>query len=251
MTDQSNVFSNEDPQGNPQQNPTPSNPTDIFANQLKSIMNEDGTQKYGTVEGALKGAEHAQQYIPQLKSQVSTLEAELVAAKAEIAKMGSVEDVVSRLTAPTQKPDDQSQPTQAPALSEEAVLNLFKQASQDLKVADQAQDNEDLVQKTMVEKFGEKAGDVLSAKAQQLNTTPKALQELARQNPSIVLSMFNETTTTQPTSSSVSLPIINPGDTAPVVPPIMSLLNRAESPSAESYKKAKATIYAKFKVEES
>lgn len=242
MTDQSDVFNNNQPQGNPQQTaPASTNP---FSDHLASITNEDGTQKYGTVEDALKGAKHAQEHIPQLKSQNSTLEAENIALKAQVAQQGTLEDVVSRLTAQSNQPDAGSPPALPAGMTEESVVQLIN----NIKVNDQAVSNEKSVQEILVEKFGSKANEMVQAKAQEMGTTVQHLQEIARTSPTMALSLFQAapTQTTQSVSSSVVMPAAS--DPTPVRPKVLDLLSGSSGVS-DTFKASKAETYRKLGVE--
>lgn len=89
MTDQSDILSgNSTPaEAAPAQTvttdvaPVTQNPSHL--EQLRSIRNEDGLQKYASVEDALTGTAHAQEFIKTLKNEKADLEAKLEAERRE------------------------------------------------------------------------------------------------------------------------------------------------------------------------
>ena len=72
----------------PQETPAPAPAAaDPFADQLKAIVDPaTGAQKYSNVSDAFKGLEHAQNYIPTLKSEISDKDAKLAELQAELDK---------------------------------------------------------------------------------------------------------------------------------------------------------------------
>ena len=222
MADQS-VFEGNNPSGTPDTN---TNPETILADQLKTIVNEDGNQKYDNVTKALEGLKNSQEYIPQLKTELSGAQAEISALKEQLAKTEAVEDVVSRLTQNQQAPTQKETP-QVTGLDENAVVNLFNQLSaQQQQQATEAQ-NEAQVSNALSVKYGDKAAEVLNAKAAELGTTREALQEQARKNPQLVLAAFGQNNSQSGvTTSSVN---IQPGivDEEPLQAPEKSVLTGA------------------------
>jgi len=243
MTDQSVFNNNNTPQGNPQQ--TPSTPGS-YADQLASITNEDGTQKYGTVDDVLKGAKHAQEYIPQLKSQLSTAEAEIIALKAQVAQQTSLEETVSRLATPPAQTPPASQPAPTAGMTEESVQALIANS----KIQDQANINEGAFSKSLVEKYGDKAEEVVTAKALEMGVTAQYLQDMARTSPHMALTLF-QTAPAQPalpTTPGVSVPQGTPQ--AVVRPPALDLLKGNKGQVSDSFKQAQADTYLRLGVEE-
>lgn len=177
-------------------NQEPTQNTNVFSDQLKSIVNENGEQKYTSVDEALKGLSHSQQYIPQLQSQLSEKDAELATLREELSKRQSVEDVVSRLTAQKQEASEPIAAPQQPvdnSLNEEAVLNIVAQYSQQQQAASVAVNNQKLVSDTLEQKFGTKAGEVVAAKASELGLTPERIGQIASESPAAALAMFGQT----------------------------------------------------------
>src|SRR5690606_3151116 len=131
MSDQTNVFA-EQPEVNestkaPVNNQAP-DANSQYADLLNTIKNEQGQPKYDSLPKALEALVHSQQYIPQLKTELQTREQELATLRAELEKRSTVEDVVSRLTAQQDKPQDQGTPPATSGLDEQAVLQLVQKA---------------------------------------------------------------------------------------------------------------------------
>ena len=62
------------PQATPESITPAANPSDLFTDQLAAIKNDQGVPKYDTVEKAIEALQHSQQYIPELKTQMSNQE---------------------------------------------------------------------------------------------------------------------------------------------------------------------------------
>lgn len=228
---------------------TPPTSIDAFADQLAAIKNEDGLQKYASVDEALKGAANAQTYIPQIKGELATKDATIATLQAELDKRASVEDVVSRLTAPTpQEPPATVTPAAAAGLDEDAAFKLFEKLSEQKERASALFNNRQKVSDALNAKFGENLGSEMAAKAAQLGTTPKALGDMASENPDVVLALFS--TTAAPvaglTNTSHNIPPVNP-DNEPLKAPTKSLLSGSTSKEqAEFMRKIKADTYKKY-----
>lgn len=251
MADQPNVFdvSPAITQEPVQSNPAPSDAS--YADLLSSIVNESGKPKYDSIPKALEGLANAQQYIPQLKTELERKEAELLALKAKLDQQASVEEVVARLTAQQQQAPAQDTPPQASGLDEQAVVNLVKNVLNQTKQQESAVNNTLKVQEALTAKFGDKTVEVLEAKARELGTTRQELGQLASQNPSLVLALFGTTANkaASPTIGSVNIPSSYSPERAPLEKPGKSLLSGATSKEqAEYMRKIKEDVYARHGV---
>jgi len=247
LPDQTNVFATPDSSQPAQQQSTPISP---FADQLAGIKKEDGTQKYDSVEKALEGAAHAQDYIPQLQSTLATKDAELVQLRAELDKRQSVEEVVSRITQPQEAPVTEPTAQVPQGLSTEDVAKLVQQELVKSQQQSTAQANVQKVANGIQEKFGANANDVVANKARELNTTTAALEQLASQSPEMVMALFNTAPqgTVSPTAGSHTIPQ-QPAGHEPLAPPESSLLSGSTSAKqVEFYKKVEADVHRKFGV---
>lgn len=238
-----NVFDGGQP---PPQN-EPSN--DKLATLLASITNEDGKQKYDNVEKAIEALVHSQTYIPQIKSQLTEKEQELERVKAELAKREAVEDVVKRLAA--SKNQDADDPQLNVGLDEQTVQKLVEEnlgrvlSQRDAQVAYQT--NVSKVQDTLVQKFGDKAGEVVAARAAELGITPKDIEKMAGSNPVIALELFKAqgVQTPNPTTHGRNIPPVNDRVEELKRPEKSLLRGGSNKERAEFMKKIRDQVYAK------
>lgn len=248
MSDQTSVFTEPTQVTQPpvtQQAPNP------YEDLLKGIKNEAGLPKYATLEDALNALKHSQDYIPQVKSQLSQKDQELADLRAKLEQHQSLEDVVSRLTKPTQ-PDTKDDPPSVSGLDESAVMKLVQQQLERNQQTLSAQANQQQVENALKAKYGDKAGDVVKQRAAELGLTPQALGELSSKSPQAVLALFNTQGSQgpKPTTSSV-----NTSSFQTVVPtlerPTKSLLTGASSRDQTAYmQKIKEEVYRKHGIDQ-
>lgn len=193
MADQpNNVFSGEPtpPATNqPQAEVTP--PSDNLEDLLKNIKNEQGEQKYKSLQDALVALDHSQRYIPELKTQLSGTVEELNRMKEQMGKFQNIEDTVQRLLAQQQIEKPVTTPSSS-GLDEQAVLKLVSDSLQKNKQVETMEANMKSVHDALVSRFGDKVIETLENKAKELNTTRQALGELAKSNPKLVLALFED-----------------------------------------------------------
>lgn len=254
MADQPNLFDSTTPTVETQ--PTGGAPVTqpsgdvVFADLLKHIVNENGQQKYDSIPKALEGLAHAQNFIPQLKTEVQLKDAEIAKLRAELEQKQALEEVVGRLTA-TQQSTVKDEPPITSGLDEQAVMNLVKQTLMQTKQQESAQANILKVQETLSSKYGEKTVEVLESKARELGTTRQELGKLASQNPQLVLALFNVQASpgAKPTTTSVTLPSSYQPARDELKRPEKSLLSGSTSKEqAEFMRKIKEDVYAKYGV---
>lgn len=186
MTDQS-VF--DEPQVKPQETPAqqPSQES-ALADQLKGILNDNGEPKYSTLEEALKGAAHAQTYITELKGKLSEFEGKYTQTQAELDKRESIEQTVARLQA---NQNQGNQETPAPkGLDEASISELINQQFTQRDQLSKAQTNESSVNTALQQKFGDKANEIVKAKAAELGISIARVKELSQESPQAVLALF-------------------------------------------------------------
>ena len=123
MTDQSDILGNEVATQlattTADQTAVNSNP---YADKLSAIRNDEGLQKYASVDDALTSAVHAQEFIKTLKDEKSNLTEELADYKAQLAKRLSVEDAVSEIAS-----TNAARVTPGAGLSREEVFSLMEE----------------------------------------------------------------------------------------------------------------------------
>ncbi len=223
MTD--SLFSDNSTQTN-----TETSSVDVVATKLFNIKNEKGEPKYDSLEKAIGALEASQAFIPQLKDENERLKQELEAYKADLAKRDTVEDVISRFTTSRQS-QEQSHTSDVPkGLDEAAVQEMLQRTLTEREKAAVASQNVSAVRNALVSKFGDKAQEVVAAKAAELGLTMDALSSLSASSPQAVLSWFQASTPTSsgaPVRSSVNLPDAKPKEG--ITPPSKSLVRGGAS----------------------
>ena len=246
-TDQSAFNQNDQQQATPaQQEPSQQS---AFTDQLSMIKNENGEQKYDSVPKALDALAHSQQYIPQLKTEVSAKDAEIAALKEELSKREAVGDVVDKLTAQQAQPESTPQVS---GLNEQDVLNLVQNFSQQQAQQQTAATNEKLVSDALFGQYGDKTQEVVANKAAELGMTVEALQGLSQTSPQAALQLFGTSATSAPktTSGSINISAQAPKETFDVAPPEKSLLRGASTNEQIDYlRKIRESVYKKHNVQ--
>lgn len=211
MTDQTLFSESKTTDGS---DPTPTN-ENIFADQLKSIVNEKGEQKYQSVEDALKALEHAQKHIQTLEAETSSSKDQMAQLQAELDKRESVEDAVKRLTQPNQQ-QQSTEPTKPTdnALGSEDVMKIVTDALNNQRSQDQSNTNLNIVQKQLIELHGDKAAEVISKRAKELGTTPTELEKLSRSNPTMALKLLGGEEKPKPEPKPTHSSVIPPREVA-------------------------------------
>lgn len=236
MADQPNVFS----EGGTPPAVAPAAPAaaapqlDAYATMLGSIKNEQGAQKYDSIEKALEALKHSQEYIPSLKTELEKKEEELAELRANKDKYENLEAIVQRLTATNT--NGEGQPPATKGLDEQAVSELVRRTLAETEMTRKATDNLNKVQKALVEKFKDKASDVVKQKAAELGVSTKELEELAKKSPALTLQLFNTKAGESPsiTSTDFSSQLHTQAPPA-VAPPKRSLLAGASSKEVTDY----------------
>jgi len=243
MTTEQSAFNNQ--QETPAQQPSQES---AFTDQLSMIKNENGEQKYNDIPKALDALAHSQSYIPQLKSEVETKEAEIARLTEELNKRAAVEDVVDKLTA------QQAQPESTPQVSgmnEQEVLNLVQNFSAQQQQQSVAVNNEKQVSDALFTQYGEKTQEVVSSKAAELGMTVEALQSLSQTSPQAALQLFGSSVQPQTKATTGSINIsAQPQEANFDVPaPEKSLLRGASTNDQIDYlRQLRNSVYQKHNV---
>lgn len=234
MTDQS-VFSNDPTPATKPQDTTQGQPN-AYEDLLKTIVNEQGQPKYANLGEALKALQHAQGYIPEIKTQLTAREQEVLRLQAELEQRQSIEDVVSRLAKPNQS-DVRDNPPPTSGLDESAVMRLVQETLERQAQLSAAQTNQAQVEQALKAKFGDKTKEVVQQRAAELGLTTQALGELSSKSPQAVLALFNTqgTHNPQPTRSSVNIPPNRLPDSPALERPTKSLLSGASTKEQMEY----------------
>lgn len=154
-------------------------------------------KKYSTVEDLAKAYLHADNHIKKIESENNDLRIKTEAAK-------SVDDILAGLKGTTENTDSShTTPTQDPDNGVKEEVDLEKLLEQKLAERDQqsqAATNKKMVIDALSAKYGNRAGEVFEAKAQELGTD---LETLSAQAPQLVLQAFGVNDST-PSSSAPS-----------------------------------------------
>lgn len=189
MTDQNSLFkaNQETPGGEENKGGNPNTPANSALDTLLgTIKNERGEQKYRSVEDALVGLAHAQSYIPEVKNELRTTQAQLAELQKQAEKVNTLEQTILELT---QRGEKKETPT--PSISEESIAGIVASQMQALKQQDVATQNAEFVRSAIIKQFGtERAADVFNAKAAELGMTPEDLTQIAVKSPKAALAMI-------------------------------------------------------------
>ena len=250
MPDQ-DIFDDTQPNPKPVETPPTSQP-DPFADKLMAIKNENGEPKYKTGEAALEALQASQQFIETLKTEKQGVLTDLEKAKAELAKMGNIDDFVKRI-APNAEPEP-TKPTseKSQSLSEEEITKLLETALSKREQESRAKANLDSVIVEVSKTHGDKAASVIAQRAKDLQTTPEALRELAKTNPTMALTLLNVKVqpSAQP-SRSTTIPPIHSSESnpAPVFEKGVARGGFSNKELVDRWRQVKDFTYKELKVE--
>ena len=131
-------------------------------------------RKYKSLEDALRSVPHAQGHI-------SNLEKELAELREDLNKRLSAEEAMEKILEARNSRNEEGTPP--PEFTPEALKDLVRNTYKDMTAEDKAALNIEQADKAMREKWGEKAGDMLAQKAQELGVSLKFLQDAASTSP--------------------------------------------------------------------
>jgi hypothetical protein len=135
-------------------------------------------KKYSSVEDALKSVPHAQKHI-------QTLESELAAAREELTKRKTTEELLDEI-----KSGIQPQITSAGSeFDQDKLLKLVDQTLEQKERQRAAKTNAETVASKFTDKYGQKAEEVYNTIARDSGLTVQQLNSLAASSPKIVLKL--------------------------------------------------------------
>lgn len=201
MTDQS-IFepqaTNQTLEVQQQQTPTAApqaQPQPTFDAQLSMIVNENGEQKYKSVDEALKGAAHAQSHISTLTSKL----AELEKANERATTLESVMEAMSNST------EQQVVPTSVAGLDETQVAEMFNNFYNTAEHEKVAAANEQNFSSDLTKAYGDKARETMQAKALELGVDESFVRDMARKSPVAAKKLLGLETSHVPASMQSSI----------------------------------------------
>ena len=167
-----------------QATPMTTTPAEDYMEQLASIRNEDGLQKYASIRDALTGTAHAQEFIRTLKEEKAALELEREALVDELANRMSVEEAMSQVA--SQQPQVQTVQT---GVGREDVYSIMK----DYEQSKVRESNRKSVIDTLVNHCAgdsNKASEMIANRLSSVGLTRDQLSELAETSPKAVFELF-------------------------------------------------------------
>lgn len=201
MADQASIFENKEvKQETPaQEAPDQQNQSSPLEDLLKEIKREDGSQKYATVEDALKGQVHAQKTIFDLKNETKDKDSKMSEYEQKLQELDALKEAVAALT---QKKEEQ---TSTKPFSEEDIQKQVTKAMNEARSKETSEQNIKAVLGTLNEKFGAEAEKTFYSKGQELGFSAEEMNALAASKPKAVFTMLglNE-------SGGKQAPVFNP-----------------------------------------
>lgn len=166
---------------------------------LAGILNENGEQKYKTLEDAIRALDASQKYIPELKNQLSGYQTKVQELETKVNQFDNIESTVQRLLA--QKTEGEQTPAAPAVVDEQAVLRTVQQVLEQRTAAEKAEANIGLVRSKLKEAYGDKSGEVAANKAAELGMSIEALENLAKTSPAGALALFQTPALNTPSTS--------------------------------------------------
>lgn len=176
------IFGNGNPAATPA-TPAANQNGDGLATLLGTILNENGAQKYNSIEDALKGAAHAQAYIAKLEREKADLEARTQAAQSSAEKQAELERTLAALTERV----NAAPSTPAASVGADQIAELVAKTLDQRTAQEKAQANQKEVANVLVSKFGAEAETKYNAAAQELGLTVAEMNAFAAKSPKAVL----------------------------------------------------------------
>lgn len=147
-------------------------PTSSIPEELTELIGEG--KKYKSMEDALRSVPHAQGHI-------SRLEQELAELKEDLGKRLNAEESLNKIL--EARANSGKQDTPPNDVTPEALKDLVKSTYKEITDGERQASNVAQANQAMQEKWGDKAADILRAKAQELGVGVKFLEDTASHSP--------------------------------------------------------------------
>lgn len=187
---------------------TPAAPDQVVAT-LEALVGED--KKYKTVDDLAKAAVEKDRYIAQLQS-------EMAEARKEIGSKATLDEIMTKIRemTPSAPPSPSAQP--GPESEKQDVTELVSKMLEEREQTQKVESNKSLVERTLLEKWGNDANLNLNKKASELGVTLDYLKRLSLESPKVFFNLvgLDKVQTTTPAApaprGSVTLPPSGSGE---------------------------------------
>lgn len=187
---------------------TPAAPDQVVAT-LEALVGED--KKYKTVDDLAKAAVEKDRYIAQLQS-------EMAEARKEIGSKATLDEIMTKIRemTPSAPPSPSAQP--GPESEKQDVTELVSKMLEEREQTQKIESNKSLVERTLIEKWGNDANLNLNKKASELGVTLDYLKRLSLESPKVFFNLvgLDKVQTAQPVApaprGSVTLPPSGSGE---------------------------------------
>jgi len=159
----------------PQQSQPSGEPKDLLG--LINGMAGTNYDSFDKLGGGLKAKE----------DYIRKLEAENASYREKLEKALDLEERLSKMTEV-----NTSTQQSAPAIDEQSIAKLLDSTLQQREAVQRAQANELAVSKALQDKYGDKAGEMLKAKADEMGVDMAFMQSVAQKSPKAIMAYFGE-----------------------------------------------------------
>jgi hypothetical protein len=181
----------------PQQETTQAQPQ---SSTFESLVGEG--KKFQSPEDLAKGKMEADQFIEQLKQEQAEL-------REELSKRLTSEEVLEKIRENNQQQGQSQGDNTSPQLSEERLSELVKNTLESTRTEETKQNNVQSVDQQLVNQFGDKAGEWLNTKSQELGVSIAFLQDVASTSPAAFFNTVGLNNTNQQGKASVTTSTVN------------------------------------------
>ena len=192
------------------QNPGTENPTgssEFLKTENQQEQKTEGSFNRDEIEKILKENSNAQSFIKELKSETSEMRSQIKTLQEELAKSRTIDDLFSKYG----QQDFNEPGPNTPQVNEQELLaklkaEVFAELSAEQQKA-QEENNWRTALKQAEERFGEKYGSYVDARAQELGISIDDMRTYARTSPKVFLELLGgsqQRQTPRPTQSSQS-----------------------------------------------
>jgi DNA repair exonuclease SbcCD ATPase subunit len=204
------------------------NPSDKEDTQMQSsatdlltlIKNDSGQPKYASIEEALKSVAHSQTHIATLESEarqkdqaISEYESKVRELTERVQTLEAASDYLKRIDMSNTNTEQSQEKDQSQAVDETTIASLIQKHLAEAESKKNRQDNLNKVMATLSTNHGDSVGKVLQDGMKAYGFNEQQVQELASNNPSAFLKLFDikPAPTTQLKSTIIS-PLPNQSD---------------------------------------